>query len=91
VLSGNCPGYPNELSPGSGSFGEVNKVLILADNNAFFRVRVPADVGVKRVTQASLENVLAIETAVPQVLREGGGELVIDEEFHDAGSTTWSV
>jgi hypothetical protein len=35
--------------------------------------------------------VLAIESAFAQVLGEGRGKLIIDEEFHDAGSTTWSV
>jgi hypothetical protein len=34
---------------------------------------------------------LAIVSALAQVLGEGRGKLIIDEEFHDAGRTTWSV
>ncbi len=63
----------------------------LGDHDAFLKFRVAANVAVRGVTQAGRQDVLAIETAFAQVLREGGGWLVINDEFHDAGSTAWSV
>jgi hypothetical protein len=35
--------------------------------------------------------VLAIESAIAQVFGECDRQLVIDDKFHDVGSTTWSV
>jgi hypothetical protein len=35
--------------------------------------------------------VLAIKSALLEVMRECGGQLVVDQKFHDVWSTTWSV
>ena len=88
---GNCPGGPNDSDLRLELLGKIKKVFILADNDALLKFGVAANVAVEGVPQAGLQHVLAIESAFAQVLGEGRGKLIVDEEFHDAGSTTWSV
>jgi hypothetical protein len=82
---------PNDFDFRLALFGEIEKVFVLADNDALFKFSMPANLAVEGVAQASLQDVLAIESAFAQVLGEGRGKLIIEEEFHDAGSTTWSL
>jgi hypothetical protein len=51
-------------------FGEVKKIFILADNDASLKFGVPANLAVEGVAQASLQDVLAVETALAKIWGE---------------------
>jgi len=53
--------------------GEIKKIFILADNDAALKFGVPANLTVEGITQARLQDVLAIEAALAQVFGEGDG------------------
>ena len=72
-------------------FGEIQEVLILADDNAFFTFGVPANLAIGSVAQLQIEDMLAIESPAANPLGKSTGKLVIDDEFHGVRRTTWSV
>jgi hypothetical protein len=72
-------------------FGEVKEVFIFADDDAVLKFGVAANGDVRGVTQACIEDVLAIESAIAEVISEGDRQLIINDKFHDVGRTTWSV
>ncbi len=71
--------------------GEVKEVFIFAADDAIVKCGVAANGAICGVTQARLKDVLAIESASAQVNGESDRQLVINDKFHDVGSTTWSV
>jgi hypothetical protein len=69
---------PDEFDFRLGLFCEVNEIFILADNNVPLNFGVSANVAVQRGTQAGLQDVLAIETALAQIFRYRRGQLIIN-------------
>ena len=82
---------PDDFDFGMALLGEVKEVFIFAYDDAVLKFGVAANGGVCGVTQARLKDVLAVESAIAQVFGECDRQLVIDDKFHDVGSTTWSV
>jgi len=62
-----------------------------SNDKAILKFGVAANDAVCGVAQALLNHVLAIESAIAQVFRESDRQLVINDKFHDVGSTAWSV
>jgi hypothetical protein len=71
--------------------GEVEKIFVLTDDDAVLSDCVPANIGVRGLIQSRVEEVLAIKSPPLEIMPEGGGQLVVDQELHDVWSTTWSV
>ena len=66
----------------------MKKIFVLADNHAVLRFSVTADLCIRSVRQADVENVLAIETTCLEMLGKREGKLVIDEKIHEVWRTT---
>jgi hypothetical protein len=71
--------------------GKVKEVFIFANDDAVLKLGVAANGTVCSITQTGLKDVLAIDSAIPEVFCESDRQLVIDDKFHDVGSTAWSV
>lgn len=83
--------HPDEFDFGVALLGEVKEVFIFANDDAILKFGVAANDAVRGVAQARLKYVLAIESAIAQVFGESDRQLVINDKFHDVGSTAWSV
>jgi hypothetical protein len=82
---------PDEFDFGVALLGEVEEVFVFANDDASLKFGVAANGAIRGVAQARLKYVLAVESAVAQMFGESDRQLVIDDKFHDVGSTTWSV
>jgi hypothetical protein len=60
--------------------------FILADNDATLKFGVAADLAVASVAQSGFQDMLGVESTIAQILRQLDGQLVMNDEFHDAGS-----
>ena len=70
---------------------EIKKILILADDNAVMTLCIAANFSIQRMGQTDIEDMLTIKAALLQILRKGRWQLIINQEFHEVRSTTWSV
>ncbi|HZV87828.1 MAG TPA: hypothetical protein VFF95_09790 [Candidatus Binatus sp.] len=82
---------PDEFDFGVTLLGEVKEVFVFANDDPSLKFGVAANGAIRGVAQACLKDVLAIESAVAQMFGKSDRQLVIDDKFHDVGSTTWSV
>jgi hypothetical protein len=65
----------------------MEEVFVFGDQNEFVGGRIAPNVGVRSLAQTQVEHVLAVGTEAAQATSQSGGQLVIDEEFHDASRT----
>ena len=74
---------PNKLDFGFRPTGKVQKIFVLADNHASLGFGVTADLRIRRLGKADVENVLAIETTCSEMLGKREGKLVINKKIHE--------
>ena len=80
--------HPDELHGNSGPQNQAEKVFILADDHARFVCGVSANLGVRRLRHANVEDMNGLVTLRGKPAREGFRQLIIDEKPHVAWSTT---
>ncbi|HKO04450.1 MAG TPA: hypothetical protein VJW51_06860 [Candidatus Acidoferrales bacterium] len=69
----------------------MDEILIFADDDQSVFACVSPDLKVRGFRQADFRDVAALRTSGNQEFTESQGELVIEENFHFACSTTWSA
>ena len=83
--------HPDELYRSFWAPSQVEEVLILADENHPVFSGVPADLDVGGPREPQVEYVGSLFATGGEESRQRGGELVIDQEFHEAWTTGWSA
>ncbi len=76
--------YPHEHAGGAGPIGEMEEILIFADQSATLGNGVVPDIEVAGFVHVHVEDVLRIMAARIEEASEGCRKLVVDEEFHEA-------
>ena len=67
---------------------DVEKILVLADDCAAASARVATDFEIGCPSQADIENMFAIKSAITKKLAQPTRELVVDQKFHVVCKTT---
>ena len=80
--------HPHELHGNSGPQNQAEKVFILADDHARFVCGVSANLRVRRLCHADVEDMNRVVALCRKPAREGFRQLIIDEKPHVAWSTT---
>jgi hypothetical protein len=71
--------------------GEVEKVLVLTDDDPGVGKRPGPQIAVVEQVEAALEHVLRVMFTVAEPTSQGGRQLVIDQKAHATSTTTWFV
>jgi len=71
--------------------GEVEKVLVLADDDPGIGKRPGPQIAVVEQVEAALEHVLRVMSTIAEPTSQGGRQLVIDQKPHATSTTTWFV
>ena len=81
---------PDEARCNGGSEYEVQKILVLADENVAFRFRMPDYLSVGSLGKPDIEYVLRVATPGFDEAGQRGRQLVIHQELHEACRIAWS-
>ena len=80
--------HPDELHRDSGPQNQAEKIFVLADDHARFVRGLSANLGVRRLRHADVEDMNCIVALRVEPAREGFRQLIIDEKPHVAWRTT---
>jgi hypothetical protein len=81
--------HPDELYGCTRLPGQMEEVLVLADEDQSVLSGIAPDLAVGCLSQAQVQNVLATHASAPQEASQRHRELVVNEESHEANSTGW--
>lgn len=80
--------HPEKPSLVAGTISEVEKVLVLRDDDAAFPGSAMPDLSVRSTLEAEVQNVHGMFTARGKPAGERGGELIVHDELHAPARTT---
>ncbi len=84
LLSAVTQTHPCECARGARLIGEMEEILVLADQCATLGYRVMPNFRVARLVHFEADDVLGVVPMGIEESSQGGGELVIDQELHEA-------
>ena len=71
--------------------GQVEKVLVLADDDSVMGERPRSQGTVVKQVKSALENVFCVMSTVAEPTGQGRRQLVVDQKPHATSTTTWFV
>jgi len=82
---------PDKLNGRTRSQRQLEEVCVFADQHDVIPLCVAPDLRVGALFQPDIPDVNAVVPPVRKKSRQNGGELIIDEEFHEARKIEWSA
>lgn len=81
---------PDEARRSGGPESEVQKILVFADENVAFRLRMPEYLSVRGLRQPDIEYVRRVATSGFDEAGQRRRKLIIHRELHEAFRIAWS-